>query len=200
MPWQISGRSMEMCSCKMLCPCWLGPEGEPDEGWCGGVFGFDVQRGDSDGVDLGGTTVALTAEWPGNFFAGEGKARLYINETATEEQRRELEAIFSGKKGGHLEGLWGAVIQEWLPTQVAKVAIAWDETPSIAVNGIGQATLQPLSDGAGHATKVTGAVAQAAFQIESMDLASGKGGQWSDPEMHRWEGDSGTLHEFNWST
>ncbi len=76
MPWQISGQSMEFCSCKMLCPCWLGPEGEPDEGWCAGAFGFDVQRGDSDGVDLSGTTVALTAEWPGNFFAGEGKARL----------------------------------------------------------------------------------------------------------------------------
>ena len=30
MGWQLSGRSVELCSCKMLCPCWLGPEGSPD--------------------------------------------------------------------------------------------------------------------------------------------------------------------------
>ena len=30
MAWQVTGRSMEMCNCKQFCPCWLGPEGEPD--------------------------------------------------------------------------------------------------------------------------------------------------------------------------
>jgi hypothetical protein len=199
MSWQITGRSMELCSCKMLCPCWLGPEGQPDEEWCAAVFGFDVQKGTSDGVDLGGTTAVLIADWPGNLFAGQGKARLYIDETANEDQRRELEAILSGNKGGHLEGLWGVVFEEWLPTQAAKVEIAWGEKPSVTVNGIGQATLQPITNGAGQATKVTGSVTQAGFQIESMDLASSKGSQWDDPGLRRWEGDSGTLHEFNWS-
>ena len=32
MSWKVSGRSIELCSCKMLCPCWLGPDGEPDKG------------------------------------------------------------------------------------------------------------------------------------------------------------------------
>jgi hypothetical protein len=67
------------------------------------------------------------------------------------------------------------------------------------VNGIGQATLQPITNGAGQATQVTGAAAQAGLQFESMDLASSKGSQWSDPDLRRWEGDSGTLHAFNWS-
>jgi hypothetical protein len=199
MSWQITGRSMELCSCKMLCPCWLGPDGQPDEGWCAAVFGFDVQKGSSNGVDLSGTTVVLTADWPGNFFAGQGKARVYIDDSANEDQSRELEAIFSGNNGGHLEGLWGAVVQEWLPAQVSKVEIAWGEKPSVTVNGIGQGTLQPLTNGAGQATRVTGSVTQAGFQIEGMDLASSKGSQWSDPDFRRWEGDSGTLHEFNWS-
>ena len=199
MPWQISGQSMELCSCKMLCPCWLGPDGQPDEEWCAAVFAFDVQQGSSDGVDLGGTTVAMMADWPGNFFAGEGKARLYIDDAANEDQCRELEAIFSGKKGGHLEGLWGAVFREWLPAQVSKVEIAWSEQPSITVQGIGRGTLQPLTNGAGQATRVTGAVTQAGLQIDGMDLASSKGSQWSDPDLRRWEGDSGTLHAFSWS-
>ncbi len=72
MAWQVTGRSMEMCNCKQFCPCWLGPEGEPDEGWCAGIFAFDVQQGNSDGVDLGGTKGVLISEWPGNFFAGHG--------------------------------------------------------------------------------------------------------------------------------
>ena len=118
MAWQVSGRSLDLCSCKMWCPCWLGPEIEPDKGWCAHTFGYEIQQGSSDGVDLSGTTVAFTGEWPANFFLGGGQARLYIGEAATEVQQRELEAIFSGKKGGHLESLWGAVIDEWLPAKV----------------------------------------------------------------------------------
>jgi len=199
MAWQVSGQSIELCSCKMLCPCWLGPEGEPDQGWCGGVFAFDIREGESDGVSLGGSKVAFTAEWPGNFFGGNGTARAYIDEGASAEQRRELEAIFSGRKGGHLEGLFAAVMTKWLPAQVAKIEIRWGESPSLTVGSVGQARLQPIKDMAGRPTKVQGAAAQAAFQIESMDLASSKGSRWSDPDMRAWEGDSGTLHAFNWS-
>jgi hypothetical protein len=183
----------------MWCPCWLGPEIEPDEGWCAHTFGFEVQQGSSDDVGLGGTTVAMTGEWPANFYAGGGKARLYIGETANEDQRRELDAIFSGKKGGHLGILWGAVIDEWLPATFASVAISWGETPILSVNGIGQATMQPISNGAGKPTIVTGAMSQAGLDIDSMNLASSDGSQWSDPDFRSWKGSSGNLHEFDWS-
>ncbi len=184
----------------MWCPCWLGPEIEPDEGWCAHTFGFEIRQGSSDGVDLSGTTVAFTGEWPANFYLGGGKARLYIGETATEDQRRELEAIFSGNKGGHLASLWGAVIDEWLPAKFASVAISWGEKPILSVNGIGQATMQPLSNGAGKPTIVSGAMSQAGLQIDSMNLASSDGSQWSDPDFRSWEGSSGNLHEFDWSS
>ncbi len=170
---------------------------EPDEGWCAHTFGFEIRQGNSDGVDLSGTTVVFTGEWPANFFLGGGKARLYIGETATEDQRRELEAIFSGKKSVHLERLWGSVIDEWLPAKVASVAIAWGETPTLSVNGIGQATMRPLSNGDGKATIVSGAMSQAGLQIDSMNLASSDGSQWSDPDFRSWEGSSGNIHEFD---
>ncbi|HEU4758846.1 MAG TPA: DUF1326 domain-containing protein [Dehalococcoidia bacterium] len=199
MAWKVSGQSVELCSCKMLCPCWLGPEGEPDQGWCGGAFAFDIREGNSDGVDLAGSKVVWVAEWPANFFSGNGTARLYTDESARQDQRRELEAIFSGNKGGHLEGLFGAVITRWLPPQSTKIDIQWGENPSITVGSVGQAKLQPIKDAAGRPTKVQGAAAQAGFQIESMDLASSKGSRFADPDLHAWEGDSGTLHRFNWS-
>ena len=198
MAWQISGRSLDLCSCKMLCPCWLGPEIEPDEGWCAHTFGFEIRQGSSDGVDLSGTTVAFTGEWPANFYSGGGKARLYIDETASEDQRRELEAIFSGNKSGHLASLWGATVDEWLPAKAASVVLSWGEKPILTVNGFGQATMQPLSNGAGKKTIISGSMSQAGLQIESMNLASSDGSQWSDPDFRSWEGSSGNLHEFDW--
>ncbi len=200
MAWQVSGRSLDLCSCKMWCSCWLGPEIEPDEGWCAHTFGFEVRQGRSDGVDLSGTTLAFTGEWPANFYLGGGKARLYLGETTTEDQRRELEAIFSGKKGGHLESLWGATIDEWLRAKIAGIAISWGENPTLSVNGIGQATMRPLSDGAGNPTIVTGAMSQAGLQIDSMNLASSDGSEWSDPGFRNWKGSSGNIHEFDWSS
>lgn len=199
MSWKISGQSMEFCSCKMFCPCWLGPEGEPDQGWCAAALGFDISEGISEGVDLAGTSVVLTASWPGNFFEGNGKARLYLDENATEDQRRELEAIFTGKRGGVLEPLWGAVISDWLPTRTTAVRIGWGDAPSVEVGDVGRARLRPLEDGAGQRTTIRGAPAQSAFQFETMDLASGSDSHWSDPDLREWRGDSGTLHRFDWS-
>jgi hypothetical protein len=189
MAWQLSGRSLELCSCKMLCPCWLGPEGTPDQGWCDGALGFDIERGN----------VAFTADWPGNIFGGQGTGRLYIDDRASAEQRRELETIFSGKKGGFLEGLMGAVISTWLPTETTTIEMGWGHQPFLRVGSIGQATLTPLKDQAGNPTRMDGAAAQTAFQFTNFGLASSKGSQWSDPKLRQWQGDSGTLHQFNWS-
>ena len=199
MAWSISGRSLELCNCKMLCPCWLGPEGEPDQGWCAGGFVFDIEEGQADGVELSGRKVVLFAEWPGNFFKGGGSARLYIDEAASGDQQSALEAILSGKRGGHLEGLFGAVVSRWLPAQTAKIDVTWGASPSFSVENVGQATLEPLKNPNGQSTTVQGAAAQAGFQIESMDLASSKGSHFADPDFRAWEGDSGTLHTFAWS-
>ena len=200
MTWQISGRGMEMCSCKMFCPCWLGPEGEPDQGWCSGLFGFDVEQGSSDGVDLGGTNAVLIADWPGNFFGGQGTARLYIGDTASDDQRRELEEIFGGKKEGFLSALWGAVIAEWLPAQSAKINIGWNGNSLLAVDGLGQATLEPLADGAGKPTVISGAAAQAALNIDSMNIAAPRDSRWNDPGLRDWRPADGVLYDFNWSS
>ena len=200
MAWQMSGRSMEFCSCALMCPCWISPEAKPDEGWCSGTLAFSIEAGECDGVDLAGTSVVLTADWPGNFFGGEGTARLYLDQGASDEQRRELEAVFQGNKGGHLAGLFGAVIAKWLPSETTGVAIDWGGNPSVTVGNVGNATLAPLADPNGQSTRVTGAVAQAGFQFDGMDLASSEGSRWSDPALRSWEGSSGTLHQFDWKS
>ena len=190
---------MELCSCKAMCPCWLGPEGKPDQEWCAAIFGFEIEAGNSEGVDLAGAKVVLMAHWPDNFFSGNGSARLYIDASASTDQQRELEGIYSGQKGGNLEGLWGAVMKTWHQAMITPVEIGWGDNPTVRVDGIGQATLKPFKDGAGNTATLSGAAAQAAFQIDSMHLADGRDSNWSDPDLGNWTADSATLHKFNWA-
>ena len=74
-------------------------------------------------VDVGGRKVVFAADWPGNFFGGQGTARLYLDDQASPDQRRELEAVFSRQRGGLLEGLMGAVITQWLSAQTARIVV-----------------------------------------------------------------------------
>ena len=199
MAWSVNGRGVELCNWEMFCPCWLGPEKEPDKGWCAGAFVWEIGTGESNGVDLGGTKVALRADWPNNFFKGEATARLYID-AANPAQRTELDGIFRGQHGGPTEALFSAVISEWLPTEESAIEIEWGETSTVKIGSVGNVTLQPLTDGTGKHTSIQGAAAMAGFQLETMDLASSAGSQWSDPDFRRLERDSGTMHEFSWSS
>jgi hypothetical protein len=199
MAWNVSGQAIELCNCNVLCHCWLGPA-KPDQGWCGGAFIFDIQTGSADGVDLSGKKVAFSANWPGDFWSGNGTARMYLDDSASAEQRRELEAIFSGKKGGLLEPLMGGVISKWLPAQTTKFAMQHGENPSVTIGNVGQVTIKPLKDQTGKPTRIQGAAAQAAFQIDTMHVASSKGSRWTDPELRTWEGDSANLMSFSWKS
>lgn len=197
MAWSLSGQMLELCNCNVLCGCWLGPT-KPDQGWCGSALVFDIRQGTADRVSLGGSKVALAAEWPGDFWSGHGKARVYVDAGVSAEQRRELEAIFGGTKGGVPQNVLGGVISQWLPPRSVKIDVQHGETVSVAVGDVGRAVLKRLRDGAGKPTRVQGAAAQGAFDVESMEVASSKGSRWSDPDLRGWEGDSGNIMAFGW--
>lgn len=200
MAWRVRGVAREHCTCKMWCPCWLGPA-EPDQGWCSGSLIFEVHEGAADDISLDGLRVVVVVDFPADFFTGNGTARLYIDENANAEQRRELEAIFSGKKGGPLEAAWGATVTRWLPTQVANIEIQDGDAPSITVGNVAQVTYQsPIRDAEGRATVIEGAAAATAFGLEGVSLARSDGSRWSAPEMRQWEsGGSGTIGAFDWN-
>jgi hypothetical protein len=198
MTWQVAGQMHEMCSCKFLCPCWFGPA-EPDQGWCSGAIVFDVERGNADGLDLGAHTVVLVADWPGDFWEGNGTARLYLDERATPQQRQALEAIFNGQKGGPMEAVSAAVISTWLPAQTMAIEVSWGDTTTGHVGEVAQFTSQRVKNDAGQAATIQGAAAMGAFQLEKLEVAHTAGSHWANPEMRRWEADSGTTGAFAWS-
>ena len=197
MAWSVTGQLLELCNCNVACGCWFGPT-KPDQGWCGSALIFDIRQGAADGINLGGRKIALAAEWPGDFWSGNGKARLYVDAEASAEQRRELEAIFGGKRGGVPQNVFGGVITQWLQPRSVRIDVQSGDSPAVTVGDVGRVALKRLKDGAGRQTKVQGAAAQAAFEIDTMDVASSKGSRWSDPELRVWEGDSGNVMAFGW--
>ena len=173
----------------------------PDQGWCDGVIVFRVQRGASDGVNLGGRTVVVTADFPGpNFFDGNATARLCIDQAANPAQRRELEAIFQGKKGGPWEAV-GALVTKWLPTQASRIDIQQDgDTLTATVGNVGQVKSQSMKDPEGHPTTLRHAGLAAGLKMETVELAPSTGTQISDRELpRRIETKSGVVGNITWS-
>jgi len=69
MAWQVTGQLHEICSCTLLCSCWLSPDIAPDQGWCSGIVLFEIAQGNSEEVDLRGCRTAL-AVVPRKFLGG----------------------------------------------------------------------------------------------------------------------------------
>jgi hypothetical protein len=51
----IEGALFEVCTCNILCPCWVGED--PDGGTCDGLLGWRVDKGTVEGVDVSGITM-----------------------------------------------------------------------------------------------------------------------------------------------
>ena len=204
MAWNISGEMVETCSCNMLCPCWYGvPElMVMDQGWCASAWLFRVRQGSSDGVNLSGRTLTVALDFPGpTLFDGNGTARVYLDEAASPDQRRELEAIFQGKRGGPME-IIGGLVTNWLPTQVSTIDIQEKDGALTAnVGRFGQVTSSRLKNEAGQPTTMqnTGFTTALQFDNQTAQLAP-SGSHWSDPDMPRsFETKSGAVATLTWS-
>ncbi len=197
MAWTLKGTWYESCSCKLFCPCNLGPA-TPDQGWCSGLLAFAVESGSSNGVDLGGVRLALHAELPGDFFGGIDKALLYLDEGCSDGQRTELEAIFTGTRGGVWEGIAG-MIREFLPSKTTKVEVTGGESPRVSVDGVADITMERVRTEDGKPTVVTNAPLFPGFAIDRLEMTRASG-RVSDPDLRQWEtlGNGGAV-PFDWS-
>ncbi len=84
-PWKITGQLEEACSCDAACPCWFGQV----------LF---IQNGNYGKVKLDGLAIAAMGQSPEGqtmmeSFGNWNFSYNYIDEKATPEQRKALEAI-----------------------------------------------------------------------------------------------------------
>ena len=95
-PWKITGQLEEACSCDAACPCWF--DSKPTKMTCGGGQVLFIQKGNYGRVKLDGLAVGNMSQSPeGQSMMGSfgdwNFSFYYIDEKATPEQRKGLEAI-----------------------------------------------------------------------------------------------------------
>jgi len=103
MAYHLEGRLLEVCNCRVLCPCWIGED--PDRGTCDTIVAWHFDKGSVDGVDVGGTTIAVLAHVPGNILQGNWRAAVYVDDKASPKQEEALLKVYTGKAGGPVADL-----------------------------------------------------------------------------------------------
>ena len=86
MAYHLEGRLLEVCNCRVLCPCWIGED--PDFGTCDTIVAWHFDKGTIDGVDVSDRTIAMIAHVPGNILQGNWRAAVYLDERVHARSRR----------------------------------------------------------------------------------------------------------------
>jgi hypothetical protein len=107
MAYDISGKLLEVCTCNVLCPCWIGEDA--DEGTCDSAMAWQIEEGKIEGVDVAGMTFAMSVHIPGNILAGNWRAAVFVDERASEAQYGAMLKVFTGQLGGGIADLAGLI-------------------------------------------------------------------------------------------
>jgi hypothetical protein len=117
--YQFEGTLLEVCSCDVLCPCWIGED--PDGGTCDSFLAYNLDKGTIRGVDVSGLTLISAVQIPGNVLEGNWRQLMLIDDKATEEQAGAMLDAFSGKLGGPLADL-AALVGERVAVERAPIS------------------------------------------------------------------------------
>lgn len=150
MAYQLEGRLLEVCTCKILCPCWVGED--PDGGTCDGVLAWHFEKGTIDGVDVSGRTFVILCHIPGNILKGNWRIVAYVDDKSTPQQQEALLNVWTGKLGGPIADLARLVGEV---AGVERAPITFDVQGVKGTLRIGQAIeaeLAPFQGATGQAT------------------------------------------------
>jgi hypothetical protein len=156
MAYHLAGRLLEVCNCRVLCPCWIGED--PDYGTCDTIVAWHFDEGKVGEVDVAGHTVALIAHVPGNILEGNWRAAVYLDDKVSPAQEAALLSVYTGKLGGpvgELVKLIGEVVS------VQKVPISFEVrggSGTIKVGDAGYAELEPYKNATGATTTLADTV------------------------------------------
>lgn len=98
--WQVTGDWFDVCKCTIPCPCTFAQP--PNSGDCEGVLAYNIRRGHYGAVRLDGLNILGVTRFTGNIWDGKTKAAmgLFLDESASGDQREALQSIWSGQAGG----------------------------------------------------------------------------------------------------
>jgi hypothetical protein len=156
MTYQLEGRLLEVCNCRVLCPCWIGED--PDRGTCDTIVAYHFDKGTIDGVDVAGCTIAVIAHVPGNILKGNWTVAVYVDDKSSPQQEAAIIKVWTGKAGGpvaEIAKLIGTVVS------VERAPINFDVRGgrgTITVGSVAYAELEPFQGPSGAPTTLTNTV------------------------------------------
>ena len=112
MAYELEGQLLEVCTCKILCPCWVG-ENPDGDGTCDSIISWHIDKGHINGVNVAKLTIATLNHILGNVLKGNWRVIFFVDDKATPQQHDAMVAAFRGDLGGPLKdlaGLYGEIV------------------------------------------------------------------------------------------
>lgn len=200
MSWHVEGTYFESCNCDFACPCSVTTFVSPGtEDRCRVVLAYHVSRGEIDGVDVSGRSVAVIADAPPQMIEGNWRVGLIIDDKASKQQVDKLAGVFSGQTGGPmatLAPLIGEVLGiEQHPIEFREsghkhhLKIGMDTTVEVE-DFIPQGMSEPTKlVGVGHPSNTTLTIARPTTgRIKAFGLEFDTGGKSAFAAPYRWSG------------
>jgi hypothetical protein len=125
MAWNLRGSYVETCSCDLICPCNASFYHGATYDYCRVTLVFAVKQGEIEGTDVSGLNVAAIADTPKVMTEGNWRLGVFVDERASDEQMDKLVAVFSGQKGGPMEGI-APLVGEMLGVEKAPIEVVDD--------------------------------------------------------------------------
>jgi hypothetical protein len=157
MAYDIEGRLLEVCTCNVLCPCWVGED--PDNGTCDSALAWRIDSGSIEGVDVDGLTIALSVHIPGNVLTPQSwRAAVFVDERASDEQQAALLKVFTGQLGGAIADLAGLIGEVVAVERVPITFTVEGGQGRLTIGNVADAELIPYQGATGEATTLSGTV------------------------------------------
>jgi hypothetical protein len=154
--YDLEGSLLEVCTCDVLCPCWIGEN--PDNGDCQSVVAYHFDRGTIRGVDVSGLTAASVVYIPGNVLDGNWKQVLFVDDKASDEQHDAIVAMITGDLGGPMADL-AQLVGERLAIERAPMSHSLvDGTGSLQVGDFVAMNMHPYTGPDGSTTTLQNSI------------------------------------------
>ena len=142
--WWAEGLLFENCNCAAVCPGHIHFSQKCTHEVCRGFWAIRFEAGRAGDADLAGVDAVVVYEAPQVMVDGGWKQVIIVSDRAEAGQRRAIEEIISGVRGGPWEVL-SRFVSDGLPTRTAPVTI--EDAPgrkSVTVTGILEGAVQAI--------------------------------------------------------
>ena len=142
--WWAEGLLFENCNCTAVCPGHIHFSQRCTHEVCHGFWAIRFEGGRVGGTDLVGVDAVVVYEAPQVMVDGGWRQRIIVSDRADRGQRRAVEEVIAGTRGGPWEVLARFVADE-LPTLSAPLRI--DDAPgrkAVTVAGLLESTVEAI--------------------------------------------------------